>query len=104
MSNSRFEKLLELLEQQPDDLFLQYALGMEFLGMGKTEEAQKQFRAIIAADAHHVASYYQLAKLVEASNEAEAIQLYETGMAEAKLKNDLKTMNEFRSALDELRY
>lgn len=104
MSNSRFEKLLELLDQQPDDLFLQYALGMEFLGMGKTDDAQNQFRAIIAADSQHVASYYQLAKLVELTNQAEAIQLYERGLAQAQKKNDLKTINEFRTALDELLY
>jgi predicted Zn-dependent protease len=104
MSNSRFDKLIEMLEQQPDDLFLQYALGMEYLGMGKTADAEKQFRAILLVDAHHVASYYQLGKLLEGTDECEAIQIYEKGMAEAKLRNDLKTMNEFRSALDELLY
>src|SRR6478609_3538198 len=104
MSNSRFDKLLEMLDQQPDDLFLQYAVGMEYLGMGKPEEAEKQFRGILLADVHHVASYYQLGKLLEGRDEAEAIQVYEKGMAEAKIKNDLKTVNEFRSALDELLY
>jgi predicted Zn-dependent protease len=104
MSNSRFDKLLEMLDQQPDDLFLQYALAMEYLGMGKATEAEKQFRAILLVDVHHVASYYQLGKLLEGTNETEAIQVYEKGMAEAKIKNDLKTVNEFRSALDELLY
>ncbi len=93
-----------MLEEQPNDLFLQYALAMEYLGMGKAAEAEKQFRAILFADAHHVASYYQLGKLLEGRDEADAIQVYEKGMAEAKIKNDLKTVNEFRSALDELLY
>jgi tetratricopeptide (TPR) repeat protein len=102
MEGSRYAKLVEMLDKQPDDLFLQYALAMEYLGMQKPQDAEKLFRAIIETDVHYVAAYYQLGKLLEPVNEHEAINIYEKGMEEAQLKNDRKTVNEFRAALDEL--
>lgn len=102
MSNLRLQKLLEMLEQQPLDLFLQYALAMEYLGMNRTADAESLFKEIIAVDEHYVAAYYQLGKLLESTNETEAMRIYEKGMSEAQLKGDRKTVNEFRSAIDEL--
>ena len=104
MSNSRFQKLLEMFELEPQDLFLQYALAMEYIGMQQLIEAQKLFKTIIATDEHYVAAYYQLGKLMEATDETEAIAIYEKGMSEAQLKGDRKTVNEFKSAIDELTY
>jgi lipopolysaccharide biosynthesis regulator YciM len=93
-----------MLEKQPDDLFLQYALAMEYLGLQQQDKAQKLFEQIVAADEHYVAAYYQLGLLLEGSDEERAITIYEKGMQEAQLKGDRKTVNEFRSALDELLY
>ncbi len=93
-----------MLEEQPLDLFLQYALAMEYLGMNEPGKAKELFERIIAADEHYVAAYYQLGKLLETTDENEAITIYEKGMAEAKLKKDQKTVNEFISALDELMF
>ena len=104
MSNSRFEKLLEMLEKQPDDLFLQYALAMEYLGMQQSDKAQVLLRQIITADEHYVAAYYQLGLLLQQTDEAAAVAIFEKGMQEAQAKGDRKTVNEFRSALDELLY
>jgi predicted Zn-dependent protease len=79
MSNTRFQKLLEMLELDPQDLFLQYVLAMEYLAMQQPVEAQKLFKTIIATDEQYVAAYYQLGKLLEANNETEAIAIYVTG-------------------------
>jgi Tfp pilus assembly protein PilF len=104
MSNSRFDKLLEMLEKQPDDLFLQYALAMEYLGLQQPDKAQTLLMQIIATDEHYVAAYYQLGLLLQHTDETAAIAVFEKGMQEAQLKGDRKTVNEFRSALDELLY
>lgn len=93
-----------MLDEQPNDLFLQYALAMEYLGMHRFIDAEQLFKQIIAADEHYVAAYYQLGKLLEQHNQDAAIAIYEKGMTEAQLKADRKTVNEFRSALDELLY
>jgi Tfp pilus assembly protein PilF len=104
MSNSRFDKLRQLLDEQPNDLFLQYALAMEYLGMYDLEKAKVLFEKIIATDAKYVAAYYQLGLILKDTDEAAAITVFEKGLDEALLTGDRKTVNEFRSALDEMLY
>lgn len=105
MSNQRLEKLLEMLEKQPDDLFLQYALGMEYMGKNDVTSAEGLMRKVIESDKQYVAAYYQLAKLlVNRNREEEAIECLQLGLEEAIKKGDHKTVNEFRSFLDELLY
>lgn len=93
-----------MLEKQPNDLFLQYALAMEYIGLQQPDKAQTLLRQIIATDEHYVSAYYQLGLLLQGKDEAAAIAVFEKGMQEALLKGDRKTVNEFRSALDELLY
>ncbi len=105
MPNNRLQKLLGMLEQQPDDLFLKYALGMEFLGMNDTDKAEQAFREVINADEHYVPAYYQLGRMLEsAKKETEAMAIFEKGLTEARLKKDRKTIQEFQSALDQLQF
>lgn len=102
MSNPRLEKLLGMLEKQPDDTFLNYALAMEYLGAGNTPGAIGLFRKVLLIEDHNVAAKYQLARLICQDDPKEAILLLESGMKDARLKSDLKTANEFRSLLDEI--
>ena len=39
MQSSRLEKLLEFLQNEPNDEFLQYALATEYLRLNDTEKA-----------------------------------------------------------------
>lgn len=102
MSNLRLEKLLGMLEKQPQDTFLNYALAMEYLGAGNNNKASECFRKVLQLEEHNVAAKYQLAKLISEEHPKEAILLLESGMKDARLKSDLKTANEFRSLLDEI--
>lgn len=102
MSNIRLVKLNEMLEKQPDDAFLLYALGMEYMGMNDAGKAEELFRKVLAIEVHNIAAKYQLAKLISYNSPKEAILLLEEGMREAKMKSDQKTANEFRSLLDEI--
>lgn len=105
MSNIRLQKLTEMLEQQPNDPFLTYAIAMEYLGMSDLHRAEQQFKAVLLIDPNHLAAHYQLGVLLPNLNkDAEAITLLEKGLILAQQKGDLKTKNEFRSALDELLY
>lgn len=110
MSNPRLIKLLEMLDEQPSDTFLLYAIGMEYAGMNNEVEAENYWRKVLELDKNHIAVHYQLAQLLinasadSASAVTEAIQLLEKGFALAKQKGDNKTMNEFRSALDEFEF
>lgn len=105
MSNIRLQKLAEMLEKQPHDTFLLYAMGMEYLGMSDVNVAEKYFKQVLEVDSNHIATHYQLGILfTQLNREDEAQLVLEKGFELAKQKGDLKTQNEFRSALDELLY
>ena len=105
MSNIRLQKLAEMLEKQPHDTFLLYAMGMEYLGMSDVNVAEKYFKQVLEVDSNHIATHYQLGILfTQLNREDEAQLVLEKGLELAKQKGDLKTQNEFRSALDELLY
>ena len=101
MSNTRLQKLLEFIKEEPEDVFLKYALAMEYLGLKDFENAKNYFEDVIKVDKNHVAAYYQLGKIFESLNdETSAISIYEKGMEAAKLKNDTRSIREIRTALD----
>lgn len=102
MPNQRLQKLLEMLDKQPEDSFLNYALAMEYLGLNNKEKAEETFRKVLSLDEHNIAAKYQLASLIQHDHTAEAITLLESGMKDAKLKGDMKTANEFRTLIDEI--
>jgi Tfp pilus assembly protein PilF len=58
MSNIRLQKLVEMLEKQANDTFLLYAMGMEYLGMGDEDVAEKYFKQVLEVDPLHVATHY----------------------------------------------
>ena len=105
MSNTRLEKLLEFIKEQPDDVFLKYALAMEYQGLNDIEKAKEYFEEVLKVDKNHVAAYYQLGKIFERLNdETSAISIYEKGMEAAKFKNDSRSIREIKTALDELTF
>jgi uncharacterized protein HemY len=103
MVNQRLNKLLAMLAEQPGDLFLQYALGMEYLGMQDWKAAQESFENVLKANDSYIPAYYQLAQLlIKNGDNSEAIKMLEKGQLLARQKGDTKTANEFRTALDEI--
>lgn len=102
---NRIEKLLELLQQMPDDNFLRHALALEYIKLGKDDDAKVLFESILKDSPEYVGSYYHLAKLLERINEKEkAIECYEKGMQQAKMVNDNHAFNELQAAYEDLVY
>jgi thioredoxin-like negative regulator of GroEL len=54
----RIEKLLSFLAAQPSDNFLRHALGLEYLKIGKDQEARDLFTAIVTETPSYVGTYY----------------------------------------------
>lgn len=103
MESNRLEKLLELQTLYPDDLFNKYAVAMEYLGLGKASIAKEIFEQVLKSDKNYVPAYYQLGIiLMNENNEKGALDVFEKGMASAKLKQDSRSVREFQSAIDEL--
>ena len=102
---NRIDKLLELLQQMPDDNFLRHALALEYIKLEKDDEAKVLFESILKDSPDYIGSYYHLAKLLERINENEqAIECYEKGMQQAKMVNDNHAYTELQAAYEDLIY
>ncbi|MBC7862001.1 MAG: tetratricopeptide repeat protein [Bacteroidia bacterium] len=100
MSGTRFEQLIKLIEEEPNDSFLNHALAIEYFSLGKFEEAEKIFRKVIAENENYLGSYYQLGQTLEKLNKnEEAIKIYQKGIEIAKKLKNNKTLNELNEAL-----
>ena len=100
---SRIEKLLEYLKANDKNSFLQHALALEYIKIGKDNEARKLFNEILLREPTYIGSYYHLGKLLERVLDHEkAIRIYQRGMEEAKRAGDNHSFNELQGALDDL--
>ena len=101
----RIEKLKEFLAANPNDSFVQHALALEYIKLGKDDDAKILFESILKDSRDYIGSYYHLAKLLERTGEKEhAIACYEEGMQQAKLANDQHAYNELQAAYEDLVY
>lgn len=100
---NRLELLKKFLEENPDDPFTFYAIGLEYLKLNNIVMAVDSFQTCLIKDKCYLPVYYQLGKSLEKLNrQAESQKLYEEGMELAKKKKDHHTFNELSSAYDEL--
>ncbi|MBS1745112.1 MAG: hypothetical protein JST21_02965 [Bacteroidetes bacterium] len=101
----RIEKIHELLQKMPGDNFLRHALALEYIKIGKDDEAKVLFEAILNDTPGYTGSYYHLGKLLERMGETQnAIACYEKGMEESKKANEQHTYNELQAAYEDLVY
>src|SRR5688572_32546109 len=99
--SQRVNMLMGMLEKEPNDLFLNYALGLEYAKDIQTvHDAESQFRIVLGIDENYHAAYYQLGQLFESLKRTpEAIEFYKKGLACAEYRKDHKAANEFREAI-----
>lgn len=98
---SRIQQLLQLLGSEPQDVFLNYALGIEYSVQAQQHDfAEVQFKKVLELDAEYLAVYYQLGKLYEAKQQIqEALHYFKIGLEKAKQQKNNKAINEFGEAV-----
>jgi Tfp pilus assembly protein PilF len=100
---SRIEKLLEYLETNDKDSFLQHALALEYIKVGDDEAARQLFNELLLREPTYVGSYYHLGKLLERQgNFDKAIRIYARGMEEANRAGDRHASNELQMAKEDI--
>ena len=100
---SRIEKLLEYMKTAEKDSFLQHALALEYIKVGKDNEARNLFNEILLREPTYIGSYYHLGKLLERVGDiSKAILIYKRGMEEALRAKDTHSFNELRGALEDI--
>lgn len=100
-NESRIKQITELLQSEPNDVFLNYALGMEYIVDSHNYHlAETQFKKVLQLDENYIAVYYQLGKLFEAqAKNSEALNFYKTGLEKAHQQKNNKAINEFGEAI-----
>ena len=102
---NRIDKIKQMMAESPADSFLQHALALEYIKLGKEADARKLFETILEREPAYVGSYYHLAKLLERVGETDAaMKIYEKGMEETKKVGDNHAYGELRSAYEELTF
>jgi tetratricopeptide (TPR) repeat protein len=95
---NRKGKLLEMLLQSPEDVFLNYAIAMEYKSEGNLKESISFFEKCIQIQSNHTPSMYQLALIFEEMGDSEKVlSILNTGIEILKTTKDLKSLNEFLS-------
>ncbi|HWP48314.1 MAG TPA: tetratricopeptide repeat protein [Candidatus Limnocylindrales bacterium] len=99
----RIAQLQELLKTDPNDDFLYYGLGLEYLKAERYQEAVEAFKTVIKLKPDYSAAYRELGKaLTKVGQLEEAKKVYQEGMMVAEKKGDLQTKKEMRVFLNRL--
>ncbi|WP_316825211.1 tetratricopeptide repeat protein [Pedobacter miscanthi] len=99
MSSTRLSKLLEFLENDPNDPFILYALATEYNSLNDKEKAYSFYLQLTDKHPDYVGTYYHFGKLLEKEGEKEkAIETYQKGMQVARNKRDMHAFSELQGA------
>jgi len=102
MQANRLQKLLEFLESEPNDEFVQYALATEYLKLNDTAKALEYYEKLVANHPNYTGTYYHLGKLYEQlDRKDDAIKTYQQGMLITRQKRDNHAFSELQSAYNQ---
>lgn len=99
---NRRQKLESMLQEDPADTFLQYALAMQCLSEGDDKGGAERFEALLAQDPNYVPAYMQLALALEKSADVErSREVLKRGIEVAKRTGDDHAEGEMRGFLEQ---
>ena len=97
---SRIKDLEDLLDANPDDPFIIYALAREHEAQFNTMQAVLMYEYLINNHPAYIASYYHYSKLLyEAGNRTQALALLKRGIEEGIKEKDLHSVGEMKSLI-----
>lgn len=97
---NRFEYLNQLLQSNPNDSFVLFALAKEYEGKGEGAKAMEFYLRLKQAEPGYVGLYYHLGKLYESLEDYPmAIQTYKEGIQISRKAGDAHAAGELGEAL-----
>lgn len=104
MKSERLTKLFEFLEDEPENPFNLYAIGVEYLNHDSLKSLN-YFEKVLAEHPDYLPVYYQAALLyVELENDDKAEETFLKGVKLAQNKGEQLTERELKSAYDEFKF
>lgn len=98
---SRLAKLEEMLQQDPNDPFLNYAIAKELLSCGETESGLARLEEVIDAHPDYVPAYFQRGQsLYEDGETDQAREVIQAGIEVAARTGDQHAEMEMRGFLE----
>ncbi len=100
---SRLEQIVKMLETEPDDVFLNFGLAMEYVREGRPDDAVRQFDRVIELDPAYIPAHFQKGNtLIKMARPAEARAALELGIATARNIGDPHAAEEMNLLLQGL--
>ncbi len=97
---NRIESLLSMLQTEPQDIFLNYSLALEYVANNSFVLAEQQFLKVLSIKEDYVPAFYHLGKLFEQLQKTEAaLNCYTNGLEFAKQQKNNKAVNELSEAI-----
>lgn len=99
---SRIKELETMLEKNPDDPFINYALAREYETQSSTIQAILMYEYLVNQHPNYIATYYHYAKLLyHAGNRNQALALLHQGIEWGMKEKDLHAVGEMKGLLAE---
>jgi predicted Zn-dependent protease len=100
VTSERMQSLQRMLQKEPDDLFLLYAIAMEHKKASEFADSLRYLERVVNKDPLYCVAYQQAAQVHElAGDVAAAKEAYADGIAAAAKKGDLHAREEMEGAL-----
>jgi tetratricopeptide (TPR) repeat protein len=97
MHRNRLQKLLDFIQNEPNDPFLKYALATEYLNINESDKALFYYEDLIINHPEYLGTYYHLGKLYESLNRKnDAVKTYQDGMTVARKAGDAHAFSELQ--------
>lgn len=97
---NRIEALLSMLQTEPQDIFLNYSLGLEYSANNNFSLAEEQLKKTLGIKPDYIPAFFHLGKIYEQNkNVTEALACYKQGLEFAKEQKNNKAANELSEAI-----
>ena len=103
MANDRIAQLRSMLEEEPGEPFLRYAIALERKREGDMEGAAADLEGLLHEDPAYIACYYQLALvLADVGRVRDATEVCRAGALQCLVTGDGKARSELLALLNGL--